>query len=269
MTPTKFTSASALIALKGKQAIVTGGARGIGYAICYRLAEAGAAVVMADIDDKETEKACQKLAEAGYQAIPVHCDVSSEDEVKAMVSGTVSKVGGVDILVNNAGIFPMIPLAEMTSADIDKVLAVNLRSIFLCSREASQRMVEQKRGGCIINIASMDAVHPATKGFSVYDASKGGVLSMTKSLALELGPHEIRVNAIAPGAILTEGATTAMKGSFTGMNRAMLKTFMARMALGRMGNADDIARVALFLASDLASYVTGTCIFADGGYLIS
>ncbi len=269
MASKKFPPINELIALKGKRAIVTGGARGIGYAICCRLAEAGAAVVVADINDEVAEKACQQLAESGYQAIPLHCDISSEDEVKIMVSAASSKLGGIDILVNNAGIFPMIPLAEMTSADIDRVLAVNLRSIFLCSREASQRMIEQKRGGCIINLASIDAVHPSTKGFSVYDASKGGVLTMTKSLALELGQHDIRVNAIAPGAILTEGATSAMRQSSTGFNRSMFKAFMARMALGRMGNADDIARVALFLASDLASYITGTVIFADGGYLIS
>lgn len=265
----KFTPINELIALKGKRAIVTGGARGIGFAISYRLAEAGAAVVIADVDDKEAEKACQQLKEAGYQAIPVPCDVSSEDDVRNMVGIAVSKMGGVDILVNNAGIYPRKLLAETTSEDFDRVMAVNLKGVFLCSREASQRMIEQKKGGCIINLASIDAVHPSAKALSAYDSSKGGVLTMTKSLALELGQQNIRVNAIAPGGILTEGVLSVVSGPAAVQGKAQLKAFMARMALGRMGEADDVARVALFLASDLASYMTGSVIFVDGGYLIS
>ena len=265
----KFKPIGELMALKGKRAIVTGGASGIGFAICYRLAESGAAVAIADIDDRAAERACQHLAESGYQAIPIHCDVSSEDDVKNMVNAAVSNLGGVDILVNNAGIYPRIPLAQMTAADVDKVLAVNLKGTLLCSREVSQRMVGQKKGGCIINLASIDAVHPSSKGLSAYDASKGAVLTATKSLALELGQYDIRVNAIAPGAILTAGVVSTVSGIEAGQGRAQLKAFMSRMALGRMGEPDDVARVALFLASDLASYITGSVIVADGGYLIS
>jgi 2-deoxy-D-gluconate 3-dehydrogenase len=265
----KFTPISELITLKGKEAIVTGGAIGIGFAIAYRLAEAGAAVVIADIDDQEAEKSCQQIKDAGYQATPVHCDVSNEKDVKDMVSKAINKIGGVDILLNNAGIYPRISLAEMTVADFDQVMAVNLRGIFLCSREVSQIMIEQRKGGCIINLASIDAVHPSAKALSAYDASKGGVLTMTKSLAIELGQHDIRVNAIAPGGILTEGVVSKVSGPATGQGRAQLKAFMARMVLGRMGEADDVARVALFLASDLAAYMTGSVIFVDGGYLIS
>jgi NAD(P)-dependent dehydrogenase (short-subunit alcohol dehydrogenase family) len=267
--PRKFIPISELITLKGKRAIVTGGAMGIGFAISYRLAEAGAIAVIADVNEQKADEASQKLKGSGYQAIPIRCDVSNEEDVKNMVNTAANKMGGVDILVNNAGIFPRIPLAEMTGDDFDKVIAVNLKSIFLCSREASQRMIEQKKGGCIINLASIDAVHPSANALSIYDASKGAVLTATRSLALELGRHDIRVNAIAPGVILTEGAMSQMRGPSTESGRAQLKALMARMALGRMGEADDIARVALFLASDLASYITGSVIFADGGYLIS
>ncbi len=157
----------------------------------------------------------------------------------------------------------------MTSADFDRIIAVNLKSIFLCSRETSRIMIEQKIGGCIINLASIDAVHPSTTGFSAYDASKGGVLTITKSLAAELGRHYIRVNAIAPGAIMTEGARYRTTQNSTGSDRSLLKALMSRMALGRLGDADDVARVALFLASDMAGYMTGTVVFVDGGYLVS
>jgi 2-deoxy-D-gluconate 3-dehydrogenase len=265
----KFTPINELITLSGKKAIVTGGAMGIGFAIAYRLAESGAAVVIADIDDQEAEKSCQQIKDAGYQATSVHCDVSNEKDVKDMASTVVSNMGGVDILVNNAGIYPRISLTDMTVVDFDQVMAVNLRGIFLSSREVSQIMIEHRKGGCIINLASIDAVHPSAKALSAYDTSKGGVLTMTKSLAIELGQYDIRVNAVAPGGILTEGVVSKVSGPVTGQGRVQLKAFMARMVLGRMGEADDVARVALFLASDLASYITGSVIFVDGGYLIS
>jgi 2-deoxy-D-gluconate 3-dehydrogenase len=270
MTSTdKYTPAGELISLRNKRAIVSGGSMGIGLAICYRLAEAGAAVVIADINEIEAEKACRKLGENGYQVTAVRCDVSREDDVVNMVNISANKMGGIDILVNNAGIFPRMPLAQTSYDDFEQVIAVNLRGTFLCSREVSKHMIEQKQGGCIINIASIDSVHPSAEGLSAYDASKGGVLTLTKSLALELGQYNIRVNAIAPGVILTESVVSQMRKSPTEHGKAQLKALLSRTALGRMGKADDIGRVALFLASDLASYLTGSLIVADGGYLIS
>jgi len=195
--------------------------------------------------------------------------VSREEEVQDMVDFTVKEIGGIDILVNNAGIYPFMPLTQMTGDDFTQVISVNLKGAFLCSREVSRRMIAQKQGGCIINIASIDSVHPSSKELTAYDASKGGVLSLTKSMALELGQHDIRVNAIAPGGILTESMLSHVTGSSTAQGKSELKAFMARMALGRMGDADDVGRVALFLASDLASYMTGSLVVADGGYLIS
>jgi NAD(P)-dependent dehydrogenase (short-subunit alcohol dehydrogenase family) len=157
----------------------------------------------------------------------------------------------------------------MAGTDFDRVTNINLKGTFLCSHEVSQYMIKQRHYGCIINIASIDSMHPSSKGLVAYDASKGGVLTLTKSMALELGKYDIRVNAIAPGGILTGGVAQQMRGGSTDEGKRELKAFMSRMVLGRMGKADDIARVALFLASDLSSYITGSCIVVDGGYLVS
>ena len=271
-SPNKKATISELIDLTGKRAIVTGGAMGIGFAISCRLAEAGATVLIADTNAEAAQKAIEELKSYGYKATFTQCDVSNEEEVKAMVDSAVKEMGGIDILVNNAGIYPRIPLEQMTGHGFEQVMSVNLKGTFLCSRYASQEMIEQRRGGCIINIASIEAVHPSSTGMSAYDASKGGVLMLTKSTARELGQHDIRVNAIAPGGIMTQGVLSHVGTTSKEEEKEQLKelkAFMARMALGRMGDADDIARVALFLASDLASYMTGDLIVVDGGYLIS
>ena len=265
----KFKPISELINLSGKKAIVTGGATGIGFAISYRLAEAGAYTAIVDSNLEMAQRASEELGRHGYQATFIHCDVSQEKEVHDMVKTAVTKLGGIDILVNNAGIFPSVPLTQMTGDDFERVMSVNLKGTFLCSREVSRQMIDKGQGGRIINMASIDSVHPSSKGLSAYDASKGGVLMLTKSMALELGQHDIRVNAIAPGGILTKGLVSHLSESSAEQGKAQLKAFMARMPLGRMGTADDIGRVALFLASDLASYITGSVIVADGGYLIS
>lgn len=258
-----------LIKLGGKGAIVTGGARGIGFAIARRLAEAGATVCLADINAGEAEKASGELTSQGYNVLFLKCDVTDEADVRDMVAGAVTKLGSIDILVNNAGIYPRKPLGEMTGDDFERVISVNLKGTFLCSRYAIPEMIKNQRGGSIINIASIEAVHPSSTGMSAYDASKGGVLMLTKSMARELGQHGIRVNAIAPGAIKTQGILSHTKISPDRSQIKELKSFVSRMALGRMGDADDIARVALFLASDLSSYITGDLIVVDGGYLVS
>lgn len=261
-----------LIDLRGKVAIVTGGARGIGFAICSRLAEAGASVLVADLDIAEAEKAVSDLASPGRSVRCVRCDVSGEADVQKMVESCVEWFGGVDILVNNAGVYPRKSLDSMSGEDFDKVTAVNLRGTFLCSRYAGAEMVKQGRGGCIINIASIEALRPSASGMSAYDASKGGVWALTKSLARELGPYGIRVNAIAPGAVKTRwtswhlGKPGSSEEAREGLKE--LKAFISRMVLGRVGEADEVARVALFLASELSSYVTGEMIVVDGGYLV-
>jgi 2-dehydro-3-deoxy-D-gluconate 5-dehydrogenase len=257
---------SELISLAGKKALVTGAAMGIGYAIAYRLAEAGATVCLVDRDLEKGRQSARQICEYGYRAFFLGCDVSREEEVRAAVSGALAQMGSIDILVNNAGIFPFAPLLQLTAGDIDKVLGVNLKGVLFFTREVASKMIEGKRGGCIINLASIDSLHPSHKGLAVYDASKGAVLTLTKSLARELGPEGIRVNAIAPGGILTEGAIRQRSGE---NSRAGLREFMSRLPLGKMGKADDIGRVALFLASDLSAYMTGSLVVADGGYLLS
>jgi 2-deoxy-D-gluconate 3-dehydrogenase len=258
-----------LIDLRGKRSIVTGGASGIGLSIAYRLAEAGAAVVIADINESDAIKACIELQAQGFAVFPVRCDTGDTNDIERMIDTAVQKMGGVDILVNNAGIYPHIPFEQMTAADFERVLAVNLTGTFNCSRKASKYMIEQDRGGCIINIGSIDSLHPSSKGLSAYDSSKGGVLSLTRSLALELGAYDIRVNAILPGGILTAGVMAQSGGAPTKEGKAQLKAFMSRMLLGRMGEPDDVGRVALFLTSEMAAYITGSAIVVDGGYLIS
>ncbi len=258
---------SEIISLKGRKALVTGGAMGIGLAISYRLAEAGAAVTIADLNEEKGQKATQYLTESGFQSFFLRCDVSLEAYVLNTVYKASEIMGGLDILVNNAGIFPSTPILEIKCTDIERVLDVNVKGLVYFAREASRFMIDQKRGGCIINLASIDALHPAHKGMSIYDASKGAVLAITRSLAKELAVHNIRVNAIAPGGILTEGALSQRGGESSG--RSGLREFMSRIPLGRMGGADEVGRVALFLASDLSSYMTGSLVVVDGGYLIS
>ncbi|MFC1952478.1 SDR family NAD(P)-dependent oxidoreductase, partial [Chloroflexota bacterium] len=199
----------------------------------------------------------------------INCNVMKEAEVQAMSASAVNKLGCIDILVNNAGIYPRKSLEEMTGEDFQSVISVNLVGTFLCSRYVAEAMISRQKGGCIINIASIEALHPSSTGMSAYDASKGGILMLTKSMARELGQHDIRVNAIAPGAIKTRGVLSHTSPSSDRAQLKELKFFLSRIALGRMGNADDIARVALFLASDLADYITGDMIVVDGGYLVS
>ncbi len=262
-------SISELTNLREKCAIVTGGAMGIGLAICQRLCEAGARVLMVDVNQKEGLEASDKLKQKGYDAQIYNCDVSCEEDVKGLVSYALKTLGKIDILVNNAGIYPKKELSEMTAADFNRVNSVNLLGTFLCCRYVSSEMIEAKNGGSIINISSIEALHPVSKGMSAYASSKGGVLMLTKSLAQELGSYEIRVNAIAPGSIKTPGVTSRSKQTDARMQLNELKTFLSRVPLERMGEADEVARVALFLASELSSYITGDMIVVDGGYLVS
>jgi 2-deoxy-D-gluconate 3-dehydrogenase len=264
-----YPAAQELIKLAGKGALVTGGAVGIGYAIARRLAEAGASVIIVDVNGEKAAQASQELKDSGYRAESLVCDVSREKAVQDMVREAADRLDSINILVNNAGVYPQIPLAELTEKDFDSVISVNLKGTVFCSRAASEKMVAQGKGGCIINIVSIEAIHSSGDGMAAYSASKGAVLTLTKSLARELGKHDIRVNAIAPGSIRTEGIRSVFSGSASRESKERLKAFMSRMLLGRMGEADEVGRVALFLASDLASYITGSMVVVDGGYLVT
>jgi 2-deoxy-D-gluconate 3-dehydrogenase len=256
-----------VIDLSGKVAAVTGGAMGIGFGIAYRLAEAGAAVVVGDLNEKAAQEAAAKLEAKGWKGSAVTADVSDPDQAARVVDAAVRTYGGIDILVNNAGIYPTIPVMEMQPKDFLRILSVNLEGAFFCTKAAAQRMIEQGRGGRVINITSIDALHPSMIGLATYDASKHGLWGFTKNAALELAPHKIWVNAIAPGAIATPG--TGAGGSVNPQLESALEPFVAKIPMHRMGEPDDIGRVALFLASDLSSYMTGSQVVVDGGVLLT
>lgn len=260
-----------LLDITGQTAIVTGGSRGIGFGIAYRLAEAGANIVIASLKIDEAEKAVKELTEKGWKAKYIQADVSKEEDVKKIMQFAVDNFGGLNIMVNNAGIFPSKPISEMSAADFEKVIAVNLEGVFLCTKYASEQMIKQGNGGKIINVTSIDAVHPSMVGLAHYDASKHGAWGFTKNAALELAQHKIWVNAIAPGGINTPGVAEMQKPSpeqAVNMEKVMA-AFLAKIPMHRMGDPDDIGKVALFLASDMSSYMTGEQIVVDGGALLS
>lgn len=264
----ELTPLNKLLDLTGKSVIVTGGAMGIGLGIVVRLAQAGAMVLMADIDEAAAQKSVSDLSAKGLKVKSVKTDVSNEEDVEKMVQTAVHQFGGLDIIVNNAGIYPQAPLSKMTTEDFDKVMAVNLRGVFLGTKFASKQMIAQGHGGKIINITSIDALHPSMVGLAHYDASKHGVWGFTKNSALELAEHKIWVNAIAPGGISTPGVTKAVAPPGVDMQKVM-ETFLAKIPMHRMGLPDDIGKVALFLASEMSSYMTGEQIVVDGGVLLS
>ncbi len=262
---------SDLLNLSGKTAIVTGGANGIGYGISYRLAEAGANVVIANRTESDAVCAIGELGKKGLKAVAVTTDVSVEESVKHLVDETIKRYGGIDILINNAGIYPTIPLASMSLSDFKKVLEINLYGVFLCTKYVSEQMIKRQKGGRIINITSIDALHPSSVGLAHYDASKHGVWGFTKNIALELAPYKIWVNAIAPGGIMTPGVQK-MQQAMPVMPEADMQKFLAsfteKIPMGRLGEPDDIGKVALFLASEMSSYMTGSQIVVDGGVLL-
>ncbi|QEC47946.1 SDR family oxidoreductase [Baekduia soli] len=250
-----------LVDLTGRTAVVTGAAKGIGLGIARRLHEAGADVVVADLDDAAGAVAAELEAHRPGSAVAVLADVSEQAGADHLVEEAVERFGAIDILVNNAGIYPNMPFLEMDPALFRRVLDVNLVGLFLCTQAAARHMVARGEGGRIINITSIDALHPSMVGLAHYDASKHGAWGFTKNIALELAAHGITVNAIAPGGIATPGTG--------GVDEELLSAFAATIPMHRMGDIDDIARAVLFLASDLSSYMTGSQVVVDGGKLLT
>ena len=256
-----------IINLEGKVAIVTGGAMGIGFGIAYRLAEAGAAIVIADMNKVAADEAVVKLIAKGWKAVATAVDVSNAAQVTSVVAMAVKTYGGVDILINDAGIYPSVPVMQMDEKEFDKIISINLKGVFLFTQASAAQMIKQGRGGKIINITSIDAIHPSMIGLATYDASKHGIWGFTKNTALELAQHKIWVNAIAPGSVATPG--TGADKPMTEEMKVTMKPFLDKIPMHRMGEPDDIGKVALFLASDLSSYMTGSQIVVDGGVLLS
>jgi NAD(P)-dependent dehydrogenase (short-subunit alcohol dehydrogenase family) len=259
-----------LISLKDRRAVVTGGAKGIGLAISKRLAEAGARVTIGDVDTPEAEAAAMSLSKELETKVFGHkLDVTDSLSVKALASMAVEEMGGIDIWVNNAGIYPTKLVVDMTDEDWDRVLDVNLRGTFIGAREAGRQMIAAGKGGVIINLTSTAGFQAGGPGVAHYVASKHGIIGLTKSLAVEFGPYGIRVLALAPTlidtpgiAVLREQAKKAAGGAPIG---DLLEQLAIREPLGRAGVPDDVARVALFCASDLSMLMTGSTLLVDAG----
>jgi glucose 1-dehydrogenase len=260
------TPAEAMPGLKGKNVLVTGGSSGIGQAIAVRFAQYGANVAINYLrqpdeasDTEQQVQACSaKVAQHGVRDVLVRGDVSDEDQAVAMVQDAVEGLGGLDVLVNNAGIQISRPSAELSSADFDKVIAVNLRGSFLCAREAIKHFLEAEKPGSIVNVSSVHQLIPKPD-YLGYSTSKGGMQNLTRTLALEYASKGIRVNSIGPGATVTP------------INRAWIDDPVKRaeveahIPMRRAGTADEMGAVACFLSSDDAAYITGQTIFVDGG----
>jgi NAD(P)-dependent dehydrogenase (short-subunit alcohol dehydrogenase family) len=260
---------SDLFSLSGQVAIVTGGGMGIGHGIVLRLAEAGADIVIADLKLEAAERVAAEVRQMGRRALALQCDVAEESQVVEVVKRAAGELGRVDVLVNNAGIFPFKPALEMTAQEWDRVQNVNLRGTFLFSREFVNELRREDHEGVVVNIGSIDSIHPYAVGLAAYDASKGGMLMFNKNFALEAAQYGVRVNMIAPGGIATEGAAAGSIGLPPETLEAMRKQTLARIPLGRMGVPDDIAIVALFLATPASAYMTGETVVVDGGRLLS
>ncbi len=248
--------------LKNKVAIITGARRGMGKSHALTLAKAGAKVVVSDISQEECQLVVDEIEKNGGEAIAVKCDVTKKEDIDNMVKAAVGKWGKVDILVNNAGICQFKPFLELTEEEWDRTLDINLKGYFLCAQAAAKEMAKQK-SGAIVNIASV-AMGQVGVGFATlahYCASKGGIVGMTETLALELAPYNIRVNAISPGMIETPMIEAVKSDPKT------MEAMLAQVPMHRVGKPEEVSNLVLFLVSGDSSYMTGSTVVIDGGWL--
>jgi len=249
------------VRLADKVALVTGAAQGIGLACARAFAREGARVLLTDVNEEAGRRETLRLTAEGFTVSFAACDVSRKAHVESAVAAAVNAFGRLDVLVANAGIVHAAEFLDIEEADFDRVIAVNLKGIFLAGQAAARQMVKQGGGGAIVNMSSVNAVL-AIPNQVPYVVSKGAINQLTKVMSISLATHGIRVNGIGPGTILTQLARTAVLG-----NREAERKILSRTPLGRMGDPDEVAQVAVFLASDEASYVTGQTIYPDGGRL--
>jgi NAD(P)-dependent dehydrogenase (short-subunit alcohol dehydrogenase family) len=243
--------------LAGKVALVTGAQQGIGKAIALAYGREGASVVINYLDNQAAaEDIATQIRALGQRAVPIVGDVAQAADIRRMVDAGES-LGGIDILVNNAGIFPRVEFLDMTEAQWDEVLNVNLKGTFLCTQAVAQKLVERGRSGAVINLASSAAFRSSPRGVH-YVASKAGIVGVTRATALELAPYRVRVNAIAPG-------TTDTAQPRYGMSEEELQAAGRQVPLGRMGTPEDVADLAVFLASEESRHITGQTLHVNGG----
>ncbi|MQY60130.1 MAG: glucose 1-dehydrogenase [Clostridia bacterium] len=245
--------------LTGKVALVTGGSRGLGRGMALALAEAGADVAIASRTLSALEKTAEQIRQGGSRSLPLPIDVSRVDQINKMIKDTLDEFGRIDILVNNAGTVIRKPSLEITEADWDKVVNTILKASFFCAQAAAKAMIKQKKGK-IINIGSLTSVRGLPR-IIPYVASRGGILQLTKGLAVEWAPYNINVNAIGPGYFKTQQTAPLFA------DKEWVKKTVARIPLGRTGIPQDLAGVVVFLASEASDYITGQMIFVDGGWL--
>lgn len=249
--------------LKDQVAIITGAARGLGLSFAKALADAGASIVIADLDRQAAIKASDEISERGVTSIPVEVDVTKKDQVDAMVDEVIDRFGKIDILFNNAGIVIHEKAEDMTYEQWSKVMDVNLNSVFLVSQAVGKVMIKQNKG-TIVNTSSMSGIIVNTpQSQCSYNASKAGVIMLTKSLASEWAPYNIRVNTIAPGYMKTD-----LTKPFFEAGGEMVERWLDLIPMKRPGTPDELEGIALFLASDASSYVTGSVFQIDGGYTV-
>jgi len=246
--------------LQGRVAIVTGAAQGIGRACAERLAKEGAKVVVADINDELGPQVAEAIRAAGGEAIFHACDVAERLDVHNLVAAALENYERVDILVNNAAVLDDKPFLELEEAEFDRVIRTNLKGAFLCAQAVARQLVKKDGGspGAIVNMSSVNAWF-GLPDHVAYTVSKGGISQLTKAMAIALAPYGIRVNAVGPGSIMTPMLDEVIK------DKAFRTKVLSRTPLGRLGKPEEIAAIVAWLASDEASYVTGTTVYADGG----
>jgi len=253
--------------LQGKKAVVTGGAQGIGYGICHALAAAGSHVTIADVHEARMKEAAEELRKLGFSCDTVPVDVTKEESVQQMFKVIRERQGRVDIFVNCAGAPPnILPVIRLSTTEWNRVLGVNLLGTFICCREAARMMAEQG-GGKIVNVASLNAVAPAALS-GAYNVAKAGVVSLTQTLAVEMAPFGVNVNAVSPGPTTTEFHDTVMpqRAATLGISREeIVERVRASIPLGRWGKPGDTAKAVLFLASDESEWITGQNLIVAGG----
>lgn len=258
--------------MAGKRVLVTGAGAGIGEATALAMAGEGAAVAVADINEQAAQRTARKAEEQGAKSLAIAADCGDVASIDAMVRRTVDRLGGIDVIVNNAGVTRSAYIMDLTEEDWDRIHRVNAKGVFFCLQAAAREMIRQGKGGRIINIASIAGRGFAGTSNAIYAASKGAVISLTKTAAQQLARHDINVNSICPGVTLTDLVTGIVSDRARQRGKSvdeLLAEFQKPIPLGRANTPDDIAAMAVFLSSPGARNITGQCYNVDGGLVLS